>query len=110
MSNGKSLVIKTDTSFYIYPLEKTSLNLLLDKKFIINKINSLEERIIEEKLINYNFEHNDNQINIFFNKKNYNLIGWQTLDIYQNLNITFLSSIKKNQNFDKNLFNLPKQN
>ena len=110
VSNGKSLVIKTDTSFYIYPLEKTSLNLLLDKKFIINKINSLEERIIEEKLINYNFEHNDNQINIFFNKKNYNLIGWQTLDIYQNLNITFLSSIKKNQNFDKNLFNLPKQN
>ena len=110
VSNGKSLVIKTDTSFYIYPLEKTSLNLLLDKKFIINKINSLEERIIEEKLINYNFENNENQINIFFNKKNYNIIGWQTLDIYQNLNITFLSSIKKNQNFDKNLFNLPKQN
>ena len=110
VSNGKSLVIKTDTSFYIYPLEKTSLSLLLDKKFLINRIKSLEERIIEEKFINYNFEQNDNEINIFFDKKNYNLIGWQTLDIYQNLNITFLSSITKNQNLNKNLFNLPKQN
>ena len=110
VSNGKSLVIKTDTSFYIYPLEKTSLNLLLDKKFIINKIKNLNERIIEEKIINYNFEQDDNEINIFFDKKNYNLIGWQTLDIYQNLNITFLSSITKNQNLNKNLFSLPKQN
>ncbi len=110
VSNGKSLVIKTDTSFYIYPLEKTSLSLLLDKKFLINRIKGLEERIIEEKFINYNFEQNDNEINIFFDKKNYNLIGWQTLDIYQNLNITFLSSITKNQNLNKNLFNLPKQN
>ena len=32
---------------------------------------------------------------IFFDIDNYNLIGWQTLDIYQNLSITFLSSIEK---------------
>mgnify|MGYP001595029547 FL=1 len=28
VSNGRSLVIKTSSSFYIYPLEKTSLNLI----------------------------------------------------------------------------------
>ena len=56
------------------------------------------------------FVENDNEINIFFSKKNYDLIGWQTLDIYQNLSITFLSSIFKNQKIDKSLFILPKQN
>ena len=110
VSNGKSLVIKTDTSFYLYPLEKTQLYLLLDKKFIVNKIKSLKKRVIEEKFINYNFNENDNEINIFFDKQNFNLIGWQTLDIYQNLSITFLSAVVKNQNLNKNIFNLPKQN
>ena len=38
VSNGKSLVIKTLNSYYLYPLEKTPLNLILDKDFIINKI------------------------------------------------------------------------
>ena len=37
VSNGKSLVIKTRTSYYRYPLEKTALNLILDKNFLIDK-------------------------------------------------------------------------
>jgi|TARA_B100001093_G_scaffold31539_1_gene27260 outer membrane lipoprotein-sorting protein len=110
VSNGSSLVIKTNTSYYIYPLEKTPLNLILDKGYLLKKIKNLKERIVENKFVNYSFIENDNEINIFFNKINHNLIGWQTLDIYQNLSITFLSSITKNQVLDKNLFNLPKQN
>ena len=110
VSNGSSLVIKTNTSYYIYPLEKTPLNLILDKGYLLKKIKNLKERIVENKFVNYNFIENDNEINIFFNKINHNLIGWQTLDIYQNLSITFLSSIVKNQNLDKNLFLLPKRN
>ena len=50
------------------------------------------------------------KINIFFDYNTLNLIGWQTTDIYQNLSITFLASIKKNQKLDNSLFNLPKQN
>ena len=110
VSNGKSLVIKTKTSFYLYPLEKTPLNLILDKNYLVNKIKNLEERIVENKFINFSFTEDDNEINIFFNKQNYHLIGWQTLDIYQNLSITFLSSVQKNQDINKNLFILPKQN
>ena len=110
VSNGKSLVIKTKTSFYLYPLEKTPLNLILDKNYLLEKINSLEEKIVEDKFVRFTFIENDNEINIFFNKKNYNLIGWQTLDIYQNLSITYLYSVIKNQNLDNNLFILPKQN
>ena len=111
VSNGKSLVIKTNNkgSYYRYPLDKTPLNLILDKEFLINKIINLDERIVDENYINYTILENDYEINIFFNKKNFNLVGWQTLDVYQNLNMTFISNLKKNQNVDKKIFNLPVQ-
>ena len=104
------MVIKTKTSFYLYPLEKTPLSLILDKNYLLEKINSLEEKIVEDKFVRFTFIENDNEINIFFSRENYNLIGWQTLDIYQNLSITYLYSVLKNQNLDKNLFVLPKRN
>ena len=83
------------------------MNLILDKEFLINKIIDLDERIIDESYINYTILENDYEINIFFNKQNFNLVGWQTLDIYQNLNMTFISNLKKNQKIDKKIFNLP---
>ena len=110
VSNGKSLVIKTKTSYYRYPLEKTPLNYILDKNFLIRKISNLEERIINESFINYVIKENNNEINIFFDNKTFNLIGWQTKDIYQNLNITFLSSVRKNEIINKDLFKIPLQN
>ena len=110
VSNGKSLVIKSKTSYYLYPLKSTPLNLILDKDFLLQKISIMEEKLINEEFINYKFVENNNEINIFFSRKNYNLIGWQTIDIYQNLNNTYLSSITKNQKLKKNLFKLPAQN
>ncbi len=110
VSNGKSLVIKTISSYYRYPLEKTPLNVILDKNLLINKIESLKEITIDNNLINFTILENNNQINIFFDKKTYDLIGWQNTDIYQNFNITFLSSIRKNRVLSKNLFNIPTQN
>ena len=110
VSNGKSLVIKTRSSYYRYPLEKTPLNLILDKNFLIDKINNLNERIIDNNLVNFSILEKDNEINIFFDKETYDLIGWQNTDIYQNFNITFLSSIRKNRVLSKNLFKIPSQN
>ena len=110
VSNGKSLVIKTRTSFYRYPLNKTPLNLILDKNFLIKKIYNLEEKKLDKTYINFSIVENDNEINIFFDNKTFKLIGWQTKDIYQNINITYLSSIKLNQQVDKKLFKLPTQN
>jgi len=110
VSNGRSLVIKTLSSYYIYPLKKTPLDLILNKNYIIKKIKNSNEKIIDNNFINFKFIENENEISIFFSKKSYDLIGWQTIDIYQNLSITFLSSISKNTLIDKNIFNLPKQN
>ena len=110
VSNGKSLVVKTLSGYSRYPLKKTPLNFILDKEFLINKINILEERVVDETLVNYTIKENDNEINIFFDKKTSDLIGWQNTDVYQNFNITFLSSIRKNRVIPKNIFKLPTQN
>ena len=82
----------------------------MDKKFLINKIDILKERIIDESFINYQIVEKDNEINIFFDNQTFNLVGWQTKDIYQNLNITFISSVKTNEIIDKDLFKLPTHN
>jgi len=110
VSNGKSLVIKTKSSFYRYPLNKTPLDLILDKNFLIKKINNLKEKILNDGYISFAIIENDTDINVFFNDKTHNLMGWQTKDIYLNTNITYLSSIKVNQEIEKNLFQLPSQN
>ena len=110
VSNGKSLIIKTITSFYRYPLDKTPLNLILDKQFLIEKIANLKEKKLDKNYINFEIIENDNKINIFFNDKTFNLVGWQTKDIYQNINVTYLYLVQKNQQIDKNLFKLPRQN
>ena len=104
-------MIKTKSgSYYRYSLKKTPLNYILDKNFLINEIQNLEERIIDNEFINFKILKEDNEINIFFNNTNYNLVGWQTLDIYQNLSITYISSLKTNQQLKSNIFKLPDSN
>ena len=112
VSNGRSLVIETNNkgSYYRYPLSRTPLEFLLDKEYLISKIEELEPRDIDNKYLNFRIIENNNEINIFFDKKELNLIGWQTKDIYQNLSITFISSVKKNQEIDSKIFNLPENN
>ena len=109
VSNGKSLVIKTSNkgTYYRYPLNKTPLVFLLDKEYLISKMNILEPREIGNKYLNFTFFENNSEINTFFDKKNLSLIGWQTEDIYQNLAVTFISSVKINQKIDNKIFILP---
>ena len=106
VSNGKSLVIKSDkiNSYLRYSLKKTPLNLILDKKFIISKIYELKEDL--DYPFYYVFDINVENIStkIFFDKKNLDLIGWETKDIYQNKVQTFISDIKKNIPVDKKIF------
>mgnify|MGYP006971504742 CR=1 FL=1 len=82
---------------------------LLDKKYLISKIQELKPRNIDNKYLTFKIFENNNEINIFFDKKTSNLIGWQTEDVYQNLTITFISSLKIDQKIDDNIFVLPKR-
>ena len=112
VSNGKSLVIKIKNSgnYYIYPLNKTPLELLLDKEYLISKMTTLEARNVNNRFLTFKIFENENEINIFFDNKSFNLVGWQTKDIYQNLSITFISSVKINEKIDDKIFILPENN
>jgi outer membrane lipoprotein-sorting protein len=111
VSDGKSLVIKNfnSGSYYIYPLKKTPLEFLLDKEYLVSKIDTLKSKEVDNKYIHFKILENNSEINIFFNKDDFNLVGWQTIDVYQNLSITFISSVKINQVIDDDFFVLPKK-
>ena len=110
VSNGKSLVIKSNSSYYRYTLSKTPLNFILDKNYLLKKISELNEEVINNSLIKFTINESNQLIDIFFDIKNYELIGWQTKDIYQNTAVTLLYSIKLNQIVDENIFKTPLQN
>ena len=109
VSNGKSLVIKNQASkqYFIYPLDKTPMELILNKNYLIEQMQKLDGKIIDDKYFNFSIQNKDNKINIFFDKNSYDLMGWQTEDIYQNLVITFVYNIEKNKNIDQKFFKLP---
>ena len=109
VSNGKSLVIKNQTTnqYFRYPLNRTPMELILNKNYLIEQMQKLDGKIIDDKYFNFSIQNKDNKINIFFDKNSYDLMGWQTEDIYQNLVITFVYNIEKNKNIDQKFFKLP---
>ena len=112
VSNGNSLVIKNKAGkeYFIYPLEQTPFELILDKNLLLKKIKKLKAKYLNEKYYLFSMESNGNLINIFFDKNSYDLIGWQTEDIYQNLAITYIFNTKKNSIINKKIFKLPQPN
>ena len=112
VSNGKSLVIKnrSNNQYFRYPLESTPLILILDKSILIKKMVEIEGKLVDDKYFKFSLNNNNNKINIFFHKKSLNILGWQTEDLYQNLVITFIYNIKKNNKIDEKLFVLPEVN
>ena len=109
VSNGESLVIKNknNNQYYIYPLDKTPLVFILDKDSIIKKILETEISKIQDKFYMISFEENNNSINIFFDKNSFNILGWQTEDLYQNLAVTYIFNLQKNKKINKEKFILP---
>ena len=112
VSNGKSLVIKNELNnqYYVYPLKKTPLELILDKKYLISKIKKLNSRLVDNRYIKFTLVSKDQKINIFFDKKTLNLVGWQIEDSYRNLVITHITNLSINEKLNKDLFNLSKYN
>ena len=69
VSNGKSLVIKSTSSYYRYPLDKTPLYFILDKNFLLKKIYELDEEIINNSLVKFTIKENNQSIEIFSGRK-----------------------------------------
>ena len=108
VSNGRSLVInsKKISNYLRYNLKDTPLNLILDKKFLLEKLDQV--KVIQENDETFYFEiiHNNNLLNIFFDKNNYDIKGWTTTDIYQNRVETKLFNIEVNIMIDEKTFSV----
>ena len=106
VSNGRSLVINSNKikNYLNYKLEDTPLNLILDKKFLLSELDQVE--IVRENNETFSFEitHNNNLLNIYFDKQDYEIKGWTTTDIYQNIVETKLFNIKVNIMIDEKTF------
>ena len=110
VSNGTSLVIKNDRQYYRYPLKNTPLEFILNKNFLIKKIETSKLNKTNDKYFYFEIDEENNKINIFFNKENFKLVGWQIEDIYQNLAVTYIFNSEINKNIDEKIFKLPASN
>ena len=106
VSNGKTLLIKNKNSNFAntYKTENTYFKYFLNKEFLISKI---EGSIIEkEQSFLLSINEQNNQLNIFFDKNNYLIKGWETIDLYGNKVVSNIIVKGINQKFSDDIFNL----
>ena len=110
VSNGKTLLIKNKNSNFAntYKTENTYFKYFLNKEFLISKI----EGNVVEKEQNFLLSINDqsNQLNIFFDKNNYLIKGWETIDLYGNKVRSNIIVKNINQELSDNIFSLSPYN
>tara|TARA_B100001057_G_scaffold237551_1_gene237897 strand:- start:390 stop:935 length:546 start_codon:yes stop_codon:yes gene_type:complete len=110
VSNGKTLLIKNKNSNFVntYKTENTYFKYFLNKEFLISKV----EGNVVEKEKNFLLSINDqnNQLNIFFDKNNYLIRGWETIDLYgnkvrSNIIVNNINQVLSDDIFNLNLYN-----
>ena len=107
--NRKNLVIyhKRYNKTYYYPVSNSYfLEILNKKKFasiiLEGNLNSNGE-IFKVKFSN----EKKGEITFFFNKTNFDLSGWEIIDLNGNHTNFEIKNLNKNQNLDKKLFSIP---
>jgi len=76
---------------------------IIPGRFRSNNLNSIEEN---EKTFSFKIAHNNNLLNIFFDKISYEIKGWTTTDIYLNKVETKLSNVETNIMIDERIFRI----
>jgi outer membrane lipoprotein-sorting protein len=108
--NNKRLAItqKRYNKTYHYPISKSPFLNILYKDKLLEIVRSGELESTDEIIKLFYF--GDNEITVFFDKKNLDLKGWKIKDQYNN-NINFsLKIIAKNDIFKKGTFKVPEIN
>ena len=109
--NNKSLVIlqKRYNKIYQYPVSKSPFVNILGKKKLINLIKN-SNLVINNNIELIYLDENQKKITVFFEKENFELIGWLIEDNFQN-EIYFSLKIKEtNSEINKNYFKIPEIN
>ena len=108
--NNKRLAItqKRYNKTYHYPISKSPFLNILYKDKLLAIVQSGELKLTDEiiKLVYFG----DNEITVFFDKKNLDLKGWKIKDQYNNNINFFLKIVAKNDVFKKGTFNVPEVN
>tara|TARA_B100002051_G_C16612273_1_gene573730 strand:- start:38 stop:604 length:567 start_codon:yes stop_codon:yes gene_type:complete len=107
--NRKNLVIyhKKYNRIYFYPVRKSYFSDILDKKkfedLLLNGVLSYGNKFLR---INY-FSEKKGKIIFSFDKKNFNLSGWEITDFNGNPTNFEINNLYKNIDLDKKLFSIP---
>ena len=99
MINSKKI-----NNYLRYHLKDTPLNLILDKKFLLDKLDQVETIEENDETFSFKIVHNNNLLNIFFDKTSYEIKGWTTTDIYFNKVETKLFNVETNIMIDERIF------
>ena len=108
VSNGKELIVKNKSinQIYKYDLEKTPFKIILDKNFLLEKIKFSQIFDLENNKTTFYIKENNLDFKIFFDSNNYNILGWETIDVYQNTVQFEIFNLKLNTAISKKKFNI----
>ena len=108
VSNGKELIVKNKSinQIYKYDLEKTPFKIILDKNFLLEKIKFSQIFDLENNKTTFYIKENNLDFKIFFDSNNYSILGWETIDVYQNTVRFEIFNLKLNTAISKKKFNI----
>ena len=109
--NGKTLVVnqKRYNKTYFYPISNSLFVKILNKDSLVSLIQKSNYKLSKNIELLY-VDENKKKNFIFFDKQNYNLIGWKIVDQLQNV-VNFSLNIKYiNSELDNAIFKIPAVN
>ena len=112
IADGKrfAIVQKRYKKVYYYSLKKTPLFYILDKENILNLMRDYQPSEFDLNIIGYEIiENNSNKLQIFFDKKSLDILGWKTIDAYSNEVNFLIRNVKKNISVKKVIFKIPRE-
>tara|TARA_A100001011_G_C14228965_1_gene807898 strand:- start:422 stop:976 length:555 start_codon:yes stop_codon:yes gene_type:complete len=89
-----------------YSIKKSPFIKILNKKYLIQLISTSELKF-EDNLIQLTSSNDKERITILFNKSDFNLVGWEILDQFQNKIIFLIDILSINESFDLSMFEIP---
>ena len=94
---------------YFYPISKSPFLKILNKNSLINLIRESNLELNNNIDLIYFYE-NEKKIKVFFDKKSYDLLGWETEDKFHN-KINFSLKIQnRNAEINNDVFKIPSIN
>ena len=109
--NNKKLVIiqKRYNKIYSYPVSKSPFVKILSKKTLIRLIEESNLETNDNISLTY-IDENKKKIEVFFEKKDYDLIGWKIEDEFKNEIFFSLRIQNTNIDIDNDIFKIPSIN